>query len=90
MTDQQLKPLDDSIQDRAAFCRDRIEHCEEILRQLQGYTPDEFKFTFTIKTATIAAFDIGEQESWFVMAFFLAWNDYYKKELKRIPGTVTT
>lgn len=77
-----------SNEDYAAFCRTRIEDCSEILKQLQGFTPDGFKFTFTIKSATIAVFDVADNESWFVMTFMLAWLDYYKKELKRVSQAV--
>ena len=80
MLDSQTLPL----KDRVAHCRERIDQCAEIIKQLRGFIPKDFKFRFTIGTAVIANFDIEESEDWFMYSFFIAWHSYYKKELKRL------
>lgn len=73
-----------SLPQRAAICRERIDQCADIIKQLQGDTPDGCKITFSIRSATIVKFDIDDSESWLMLSLFMGWLNFYRKELKRI------
>ncbi len=78
------------LQDRAALCRQRIRQCSDIIKELRGATPAGCKLTFSIKTSTIVGIDVCEEtEGDLLMALFIGWHDYYKKELRRITGRLS-
>lgn len=55
----------------------RANQCVDIIKQLQGYTPDKFTFTFSIGAQTITTFDIGPMEGNFCVGIFMSWHSYY-------------
>ena len=71
------------LNDYSTFCRQRIDECEEMIKQLRGDTPEGCVITFSLKTIPIVKFEIAENESWFMLSFFMGWLQYYKQELKR-------
>jgi hypothetical protein len=83
MSSTQIQPLTD----RATLCRQRIKQTADIIKELSGQTPAGCKLTFSIKTSTIVGIDISEEtEGDLLLALFIGWHDYYKKELRRITG----
>jgi hypothetical protein len=75
------------LPDRAALCRERIEQCDDIIRELQEDIPAGCRLTFSIEKSIIAGIDIAaEGEKDFMLAFFTGWQEYYKKELRRLTG----
>lgn len=81
MSQAQIQSLDT----RAALCRERIDQCADIIRELREDIPAGCKLTFSIEKSIIAGIDIAaEGESDFMLAFFMGWQEYYKKELQRI------
>lgn len=86
MSSTQIQSLDA----RAALCRERIKQSADIIKQLRGQTPAGCKLTFSINTTTIVGIDISEEsEGDILLAFFMGWHVYYKKELRRITGRLS-
>ncbi len=83
MKSADIQPLNN----RAALCRERIDQCTDIIRELKEDIPAGCKITFSIEKSIIAGIDIAaEGESDFMLSFFKGWQDYYKKELRRLTG----
>lgn len=57
--------------------------CEDICKQLIGYTPDEFVFTFTIKKQPVVSIEITEDNAPFCLGTFTSWAGYYKQLLRK-------
>lgn len=66
-----------------------IDHCVDMLKNLSGYTPDNFKFTFTIQDKPIVSIPIGEEEGNFCMGFFMSWHQYYSRKLREVNALLT-
>src|SRR5688572_27792152 len=62
---------------RIARCEAMLETCTDVIKQLSGFTPDEFKFTFSIKNRPIVTLDIDENESRFCIGVFMQWHKFY-------------
>jgi hypothetical protein len=79
-----------SLDTRAALCRQRIEQCTDIIRELREDIPAGCRLTFSIEKSIVAGIDIAaEGESDFMLAFFMGWQEYYEKELIRITGRLS-
>jgi len=74
------------LTDRAALCRERIELCTDLIKQLRGDLPDGCTLTFGIRKIPIVSFEIEDSESWLMMSFFMGWHKYYSDELKRVTA----
>lgn len=59
------------------------EHCEDVVKQLIGYTPDEFSFTFTIKSKAVITIEITQDNATFCLGTFMSWAGYYKQLLRK-------
>ena len=59
------------------------DHCEDVVKQLIGYTPDEFSFTFTIKKKAVIEIPITKDNASFCLGTFMSWAGYYKQQLRK-------
>lgn len=76
------------LQRLQAHYRVMLDMCTDSIKQLAGYTPDSFKFTFSIKDKPIVSFDIAEQEGQFCISFFMSWHQFYRKKLTEITSEI--
>lgn len=73
-----------SLQEQAEFCRMRVDQFADMIKQFIGKVPTDFVFTFTIRDVPIMNFELTEAEGDFAVGFFMAWHQYYSRNLKRI------
>jgi hypothetical protein len=81
MLKQTIQPL---LQARADLCRERIDQCNDLIKQLSGDLPDGCVLTFGVRAVPIVRFEVDDSESWLMMSFFMGWRKYYLDELKRV------
>lgn len=70
-----------ACQARILHYSERIQQCRDVIKQLQGFTPENFTFTFTIKEKPVVTFEIEESEGNFCVSFFMCWHQYYNNQL---------
>jgi len=68
----------------AAFCRERIDLCDDLIKQLRGELPAGCTLTFGIREIPVVRFDVADSETWFMLSFFMGWRKYYVTELQRV------
>jgi hypothetical protein len=73
-----------TLREQAFHYRQQIDKCVDAIKMLQGYTPKDFTFRFTIGSAQIFSFDIQEQEGDLCISFFMMWRSFYSKKLTDI------
>lgn len=78
----------EQLQQQADACRQKVQECAEVIKSLQGYTPDNFLFTFSINGATVTTVPINEEEGNFCVGVFMAWHQFYSRKLKEITATI--
>lgn len=61
-----------------------VDLCEDVMKQLIGYTPDEFSFTFSIKKKAVIEIPITQDNAPFCLGHFMAWAGYYKQMLRDV------
>lgn len=76
------------LPEQAAAFREKIDFCADIIKLLSGYTPERFTFTFAVKDKPIVQFGIAEDESRFVMSFFMSWHSFYSREYAAITKAI--
>ena len=59
-----------------------VEHCSDAIKQLTGYTPDNFKFVFTIDETPIVSIPISEEDGNFCVGVFMSWHQYFSRKLR--------
>ncbi len=84
----ELHPLElDAIQEELTRLRDHYktmaERCEDVVKSLIGYTPDDFSFTFTIKKQAVITIEITKDNATFCLGTFMSWAGYYKQLLRK-------
>jgi hypothetical protein len=57
--------------------------CEDVVKMLIGYTPDDFSFTFTIKKKAVIEIPITKDNAAFCLGTFMSWAGYYKQLLRK-------
>jgi len=67
-----------------AHYKNMVDHCVDVLKNLNGYTPEDFKFIFTIQDNPIVSIPIGEEEGNFCVGVFMSWHQYYSRKLKEV------
>jgi len=78
-------PLNDiqELRRLSAHYKTMADHCEDVCKQLIGYTPDEFSFTFTIKKQAVITIEITKDNATFCLGTFMSWAGYYKQLLRK-------
>lgn len=54
--------------------------CSDTIKQLIGYTPDDFSFTFSIKNKAVVTIPITQENASFCLGTFMAWAAHYKRQ----------
>lgn len=85
-TELHTQQLDDiqHLERLRAHYKFMADRCEDVVKQLIGYTPDEFSFTFTIKQKAVIEIPITKDNATFCLGTFMSWAGYYKQQLRRI------
>jgi hypothetical protein len=78
----------ESLSAYAAFCRERIDLCDDLIKQLRGDLPDGCTLTFGIREIPVVRFDVADSESWLMLSFFMGWRKYYLTELQRVTQVI--
>lgn len=83
-----MKPLQitslGQLHQHIANCQNKAESCHDAITMLTGMTPEDFKFTFTIKGSTVLTFEMGENDLDVCMAFFTYFYQYYSRTHKTL------
>lgn len=82
-----MKTLND-LKKQASHCRDMVQYCADVIKNLNGYTPDGFKFVFSIRDSPIVSIPIGEEDGNFCVGVFMSWHQYYSRKLKEIEKEI--
>jgi hypothetical protein len=82
-----MKTLHD-LKKLAEHYRNMVQHCADVIKNLNGYTPDGFKFAFSIRDALILSIPIGEEEGNFCLGVFMSWHQFYSRKLKELEGEI--
>jgi len=67
---------------RYAHYQTMVDHCSDAIRQLTGYTPENFYFVFTINETPVVSIPIGEEEGNFCVGVFMSWHQFYSRKLR--------
>jgi hypothetical protein len=82
-----MKTLHD-LKKLAEHYRNMVQHCADVIKNLNGYTPDGFKFAFSIRDALILSIPIGEEEGNFCLGVFMSWHQFYSRKLKELTEEI--
>jgi len=82
-----MKTLQD-LKKLAEHYRNMVQHCADVIKNLNGYTPDGFKFAFSIRDALILSIPIGEEEGNFCLGVFMSWHQFYSRKLKELTEEI--
>ena len=61
-----------------------VQYCTDVIKNLNGYTPDGFTFTFTIHETPVVSIPITEEDGHFCVGVFMSWHQFYSRKLKEI------
>lgn len=66
--------------------QEKVDICRDAVNMLNGMTPDNFVFTFTIKGCPVITFEIGENEADVCLSYFTYMCQYYGRVLDQLKG----
>lgn len=82
-----MKTLED-LKTQAAHCCSMVQYCTDVIKMLNGYTPEDFKFAFSIRDATVVTIPIGEDDGNFCLGMFMGWHQFYSRKLKEVEKEI--
>lgn len=82
-----VTPSADIIQ-QIEQCQYKVNLCEDVIKQLSGVTSDGsiLSFSFSVRDMVLVRLSYTENETEFVLSFFMSWLQRYRRTLADLKG----
>lgn len=77
-----MNPEIATLQRELVYYQIKAQECTDVIKQLTGYTPENFTISFSVSKQPILSFDVGVQEMNFAVGIFMSWHSYYTQRIR--------